>query len=226
MTIKGGYKFKRGNNIFKNFVLDTYGKRVSAGLIKNEALKHTYKLILNSLFGRFGMREIENRVEIVDEFKLNNIGKNKNVLSIIPLHNTNKFLVVFNTNISKEAVDLIEAVNPELKDTDKDKTLNFDRSRGVPSSVAIAAAITGYAQIMLMEIKADPDNRLLYSETDSALVEKPLQDSMVSSTNLGAFKLEHVVVEGIFVKPKLYAFKNNKGEIIIKSKGVKNKLLN
>jgi len=33
-------------------------------------------------------------------------------------------------------------------------------------------------------------------------------------------KLEHIITEGNFISKKLYAFKNTKGEIRIKSKGI------
>jgi len=95
----------------------------------------------------------------------------------------------------------------------------------VSSSVAIAAAITAYAQINMMKFKNIPGNKCLYSDTDSVLLEQPLTEEHVDSKKLGFMKLEHVVTEGYFILKKLYAFKNNKGESIMKSKGVKKGLL-
>jgi hypothetical protein len=95
----------------------------------------------------------------------------------------------------------------------------------VSSSVAIAAAITAYAQISMMKFKNIPGNRCLYSDTDSVLLENPLSPSFVDSNKLGMMKLEHIISEGYFISKKLYAFKNNKGEIIIKSKGIGKGLL-
>jgi hypothetical protein len=42
----------------------------------------------------------------------------------------------------------------------------------VPFSVAIASAITANAKMLLMKLKIDPNNKLLYSDTDSILMEK------------------------------------------------------
>jgi DNA polymerase type B, organellar and viral len=47
--------------------MKTYEKRVEASLANNNVLKKPYKLILNSLFGRFGMKDIENRSVIVND---------------------------------------------------------------------------------------------------------------------------------------------------------------
>jgi len=47
-----------------------------------------------------------------------------------------------------------------------------------------------------------------------------LDESLISETEIGQFKLENVMIEGIFISPKFYAFKNEKGDEIIKSKGV------
>jgi len=69
--------------------------------------------------------------------------------------------------------------------------------RGVSSSVAIAAAITAYAQINMMKFKNIPGNKCLYSDTDSVLLEQPLTEEHVDSKKLGFMKLEHVVTEGI-----------------------------
>ena len=57
-------------------------------------------------------------------------------------------------------------------------------------------------------------------DTDSMVVNKPLPDWMVSKTELGKFKLEHFIKEGVFLAPKVYALKTSDGEEIIKVKGL------
>ena len=78
------------------------------------------------------------------------------------------------------------------------------------SSVAIAAAITAYAQISMMTFKKIPPcrggNKCLYSETDSVLLESPLSSTFVDSKKLGMMKLEHIITEGYFISKKLYTF--------------------
>jgi hypothetical protein len=43
---------------------------------------------------------------------------------------------------------------------------------------------------------------------------------MVSSKELGKLKLEHLIIRGIFISPKLYCFLNNSEKLIKKAKGI------
>jgi hypothetical protein len=63
------------------------------------------------------------------------------------------------------------------------------------------------------------DNKLIYSDTDSITLEKPL-DKYISSTELGKFKLESIITEGIYISPKFYGLNCENGETIIKTKGI------
>jgi hypothetical protein len=64
------------------------------------------------------------------------------------------------------------------------------------------------------------NNKLIYSDTDSVTLEKPLDDKYISSTELGKMKLELIIDEGIYISPKFYGLKSESGEIVIKSKGL------
>lgn len=64
------------------------------------------------------------------------------------------------------------------------------------------------------------DNKLIYCDTDSITLEKPLDDKYISSTELGKFKLESIINEGIYISPKFYGLKWDNGETIIKTKGI------
>lgn len=57
--------------------------------------------------------------------------------------------------------------------------------------------------------------KLYYSDTDSLILSGPLDESIVGN-GLGQWKLEAEVEEGIFVRPKLYAYYTNKKEGILK----------
>lgn len=58
-----GYKFERGKNVFKSFVEDLYSiKRFST----NDVERNTAKLMLNSVYGRFGMKEIKSQIKVVN----------------------------------------------------------------------------------------------------------------------------------------------------------------
>jgi hypothetical protein len=124
----------------------------------------------------------------------------------------------------------LELKEDKLKDkkdlrSDEHKLINGTKLRGVPSSKPIAVCFTAYAHIHLIPFKNDPNNKMLYSDTDSILIEKMIANDLISSSELGKFKLEHKVIEGYFIHPKFYTFKKSEGKTIIKSKGVNSKNL-
>ena len=67
--------------------------------------------------------------------------------------------------------------------------------------------------------KNNSDFNLYYSDTDSAVTDKPLPDSMIGS-KLGQVKLEHSINRAVFLAPKVYGLVDVDGNEIIKVKGV------
>lgn len=60
-----GYKFERASNIFTDIVNKYYRIKQHAKSIGEYSQSTTAKLILNSLFGRMGMKPIKNIVKMV-----------------------------------------------------------------------------------------------------------------------------------------------------------------
>ena len=87
-------------------------------------------------------------------------------------------------------------------------------------SIAIASAITAYARIHMSQFKNNPDFILYYSDTDSAYIDRPLSEDMISKTVLGKMKLENILTDAIFLAPKLYCLETEDGKIIHKVKGL------
>lgn len=87
-------------------------------------------------------------------------------------------------------------------------------------SISIAAAITAYARIHMSQFKNNPNFNLFYSDTDSAYIDKPLPEDMVSNTILGQMKLENVLTDAIFLAPKVYYLETIDGKVIYKVKGL------
>lgn len=57
------------------------------------------------------------------------------------------------------------------------------------------------------------------SDTDSAVLTKPLPDHLVGK-DLGKMKLENRVQEGILIRKKLYYFKTQDNQEVIRSSGI------
>ena len=76
-----------------------------------------------------------------------------------------------------------------------------------------------------MKFKNLSNNKLLYHDTDSLLMEKELDSKFINSNKLGYLKLEHIIKEGYFISPKFYAFINSNNELIKKTKGIDKDLI-
>ena len=160
------------------------------------------KLIMNSLYGRFGMTykldtHIITNIEDVDSYL-----SNPDYKVGLPLE-------------LSEGVVLLS-----YSDTTKYKDIEFDEKHEFNTSIAIAAAITAYARIHMSQFKNSPLYTLFYSDTDSIYINKPLDPIYVSDTELGKMNLENVFVDSIFLAPKVYAGKLEDGSELIKIKGL------
>jgi hypothetical protein len=181
------------------------------------------------------MKIFETKVVIVDKDKAAKILLNKNVTFSTQLNN--KYILKYNGNMDTEILAhflKLEKIASDLDDENENENaetrkLNYykqlNKGRGMVSSIPIASFITAMAQISYLQLKNDPNNNLIYSDTDSFYMEHPLPDEMVDGAKLGSLKLENVIKEGIFISPKFYTFTNDKGQTIFKSKGVHQKHL-
>jgi len=186
-SIKYGYSFKvsRGYlfekaNIFKDYITDLYEIKKSHD--KNDPMYLISKLLMNSLYGRFGLsNELSNHL-IVTESELDQIIANKNI------------------NI-KEVIDLENGKNLISLNNSTDN--NLEDYNGVETSISIAAAITSYARINMSVFLCDPSLDILYTDTDSIFTTTPLSSILVGK-KLGQMKLEGIFSEIVFLCPKVY----------------------
>lgn len=200
--MKFNYKFKviRGYIFEKDYIFIDYVDYLynwKANNLKNSPKYIISKLLLNSLYGRFGMNQEMNQHIITNNKNSLNYYKEFDVLNVIPLNNGN---------------ELISYVDKSLDKNDIDPILNI--------SVPIAAAITSYSRVFMYDFKNLKNNTVYYTDTDSIALDKPLDDKFVG-TELGKMKLEYTSKKSIFLAPKVYGSLTDQGEFI-KIKGSKN----
>jgi len=194
-----GYTFEKGF-VFKDYVNDLYNLRLS--FPKTDPMNLISKLLLNSLYGRFGMDDSFTETKIISklEYLTFEIKHKEGIKDIIELKDNY----------------LVQYKDPQVE---LETLLNGEREvHNV--NIAIASAVTAYARIHMSQFKNNnllP--RLFYSDTDSLYFDGPLPHHFISSTELGKLKLEGVYDKAIFLAPKVYALKNSDGEII-KIKGL------
>jgi hypothetical protein len=178
------------------------------------------KLLLNSLYGRFGMNpDKPNHLFLKNENAKGMLNKNKDlfylnndVSNVIPFENGIE-LITYN----RKVLDITNSLVPLEECEDNDNSNLF-------INVSIAAAITGYSRIFMSIFKNNPLFKLYYTDTDSAFIDKDLDKfypELVGS-ELGKLKLEYEFKEAVFLAPKVYGGITTEGKSIVKAKGVKN----
>lgn len=73
-----------------------------------------------------------------------------------------------------------------------------DMYHGIDVNVAIASQIAGGGRVFMSYVKNNPAYNLYYSDTDSLVIDRP----NVIGTDLGLFKLEHVIKRAVFLAPE------------------------
>ena len=198
--VKKGYLFQR-SNIFKEYITDLY--KIKQSLNKDEPMYLVSKLLMNSLYGRFGMsNEMSNHV-IINNNELTEtieqISTQNGKIDILDLNNGKTLLTVF------------------FKDDNQNSLTNKD------ISIGISAAITAYSRMFMSDLLYNTKLDILYMDTDSIFVTSRLPDNIISK-DIGKWKLEYVLKKAIFLAPKVYGGITNDGKEISKVKGYKNSL--
>jgi len=170
---------------------------------------------LNQLYGYFGRSQELIITQNVNSEELEEILQTKIVETVITIK-TGSYVVLMKGNLNHQ---LIHQLNYTLDLTDYKKL-----KRNVKTNVAIAAAVTAYAQIEMIKYKTLPGYEVYYSDTDSIFLNKPLPNKMVGK-ELGLMKNELIqlntnsIDKTYFLGNKKYGYRftNKDNQIIDKS---------
>ena len=191
--IEKGYIFE-SQNIFKDYVETLFSMRQTYK--SSDVRNYIAKILLNSLYGRFGMSVNFDKIKILHKDLVGNF-EFQNFESIT------------------DEIDLGDYVLIFYKDKNEDEELDQN------VSVGIASAITAYARIHMSKFKNNSDIILYYTDTDSIYTESNIDSSLINSKTLGKLKLENTCKRVIFLAPKLYYLETIDNKIIYKVKGLK-----
>jgi len=205
--------------IFKEYVETMYELRMQYE--KGHPMNYIAKLLMNSLYGKFGMKSESSTVDLY------NISTEANLLQfhdmLEKLGKTIQDYTMFKDSNNLDHVIVVRDNLDRFSHTD-----DIDNYHSVDVNVAIAAAITAGGRVWMSLLKNSTKFNLYYSDTDSGIVDRPLPSFMVGS-GLGKFKLEYTIQRAVFVAPKVYAFITSSGCAahieIIKVKGIRQEAL-
>lgn len=151
------------------------------------------KILLNSLYGRFGMDDNFDNITIVHKVFLSDF-EDKFLDFIIDRIEIGDYWIIFYS----------------CENTSDDRNV----------SVAISAAITAYSRIHMSQFKNNPEINLYYTDTDSIYTDSDINKYLINSKILGLLKLENICKKAIFLGPKLYCLITESGQFIHKVKGL------
>lgn len=190
-----GYLFEKMESPFRDFVSDLFQNRLEAKKKGNDALSYVYKLIMNTLYGRFGINPKSTITEICSEERYFDLIRHSDLIFGDRLSET-YYIVSYHINTGKSTDYWVPPKN---------------------AAVQLAAAITASARIYMYPFISRED--CYYTDTDSVVLGHQLPSDVISSSDLGKFKLEDEIKMGYFLAPKSYGYYNIEGQFIFKFKG-------
>ena len=125
-----GYKFKK-INIFKEYVETLYNLRLSYP--KSDPMNLIAKLLMNSLYGKFGMKSESNTIDVFDSRNSSNVKILKSIFA--------KSGESIQDSIKVGHYYIISSVKQHYQISDKDNMYH-----GLEVNVAIAASVTANAR--------------------------------------------------------------------------------
>lgn len=210
------YSFSKAD-IFTKYIEYFYNIKKNA----TGALRLIAKMHLNQLYGYFGRRKTLIETKNVYTKDLIKYYGNYTIFSEIKI-NENISTILMSSNLD------FDLINEIKDDTHLDLITSF---RKVKSNVAIAAAVTSYARIEMMELKMRLLNskiKLFYTDTDSIIVDGNLPPDLIGN-ELGQLKDElngGYIKKGYFLGIKKYGYIDNNDIVHSIFSGVERNSLN
>ena len=180
--IKDGYTFEilEGFLFEKSYIFTEYINllyKIKCNTDSSDSLYYIAKLLMNALYGRFGLNPEARECVIVSHEESEKIlAEERNVLTIPLL--SGKVLVSYDQN---------------------DENINIS-----DISIPISSAIAAYSRIEMSKYIRKYDKNLYYIDTDGIKVDCELDSSEIDSKELGKMKYEFTFKEAVFPGLKVY----------------------
>ncbi|CAI2189173.1 6142_t:CDS:2 [Funneliformis geosporum] len=133
-------QFVKGYNTFEDLIKSLNKMKVEAQLAGESVKRSITKLMMNALYGRFGMHPTEGVATFVDQTGLNELVKAYTIMSEVPIGD--KYLIEYMPQRP-------EGPMVSLKEK------NTPKPRPMETNVPIAAAVTAYSRMIINQHKLD-----------------------------------------------------------------------
>lgn len=218
-----GYSIKKifsglsynSERIFVSFINYFYNQKLFNRLIFNKSYSFLSKLILNSCYGRFALKNSISETFLLPR-KNNNKIFNLEIIGELTEKCTNSS-VFCNFNYNKNNLINLYKMNSVYEGyfiPNELISLNNKFLKKISTAVIapqISSAITAYARILMYKLKffcVDNSLGCLYTDTDSIVVDGVFNLNYISVMELGKLKVEYSLFTGYFLAPKMYYIYN------------------
>jgi len=200
-----GIEFQNKGFIFRDYVDDLYKKRVEAKKNQNKVMSYVLKIMLNSLYGKFGQSPVRKRYLHTEQ--VNDLFEKVKLIED-----------------PKKRAEKLEKLKNSLYYFGNDLYLyKFENYFAEYMNVYFSALITSLARLHLFKILQRYQDNIFYCDTDSVFLNCEIDNRLVDDYELGKLKLEKKLDIALFVLPKLYVYKINNQEFSV-AKGMKRKV--
>jgi hypothetical protein len=202
LEIYSSYEFEKEDYVFKEFINEFSEIKKRGGVYKIFG-----KLIINSLYGSMAMNEkdYESFICFTDK-EAEKINEQSDVLEYYKKNNCHLFKIIKNKKSNL------------LLNKEELRWSNSHSNRNVIYASCISSKARIKLYLALKEVLKS-GGKLLYCDTDSIAAS---YKEVKLNEQFGEVKWMELWKDSIFIAPKLYGYKNNKNEEIIKIKGISN----
>nr|YP_009228180.1 plasmid related DNA polymerase [Rhizophagus fasciculatus]AJK91311.1 plasmid related DNA polymerase [Rhizophagus fasciculatus] len=167
LSIKLAYSFQRGANTFKDLITQLNEMKIQAQKDGKPTIRNIAKLLMNSMYGRFGMKTINQAFAIVDKVGYKKLVANYNILDEKYLGN-----LILISYTSKTVNSTTINAKPQIL------TQLLDNLPG-NTNVAIASAVTAYSRMIINGFKLE--FYLFWASIFKVFILPPCEVGLVSS---------------------------------------------
>ena len=159
ITVKDCIQFDKVYGFFDDFTNDLYQLKSKAEIERDKVSRLIFKLILNSLYGRWALKDLNVEYKIIENSKLENLNKTEHIDVLFSSERLS--FIKSNGPVYPEIVELLEKEKLIQKPVNVN---NFNEPKAWGKSVSaiqFSAAITAYARMNINEYKNIPGNLYL-----------------------------------------------------------------
>jgi hypothetical protein len=220
-------RFERSDDLFHKFIDSVYKLKERQDALKKSkdplyspALRDLAKLILNSAYGQFGMRDHVSQTRIVSPEEAQRISEIFPIEIMQPFSN-GQVLIGYKQVPNPE---ILASIDKSLLTKEEIKILSEGIYGRTKVNVAIASAVTANARLTLVNagLSIRKGGGVTYKcATDSWYHTGPMPAALVHNSQLGLWKKEHNIDYGIFTAANVYMLNPNTDHTLTKCGGVR-----